>query len=229
MRIVIVGGMKKAEFLIQSLIKKRHTIKVIHDDENYCKWLARNYDVDIIYGDASKQFILDEAEIADYDLLIAMTPKDEDNLVICQLAKKKFNVHKTFSTVSNPKNVEIFKTLGVDNVVSSTYIVAGIIEEMALKNVLTGYVKIESSGIGILEIIIQPNFVCVNQSLHKLSLPEKTLIAYIIRENHYIVPTGKTMLYAKDKIIVICPNTVKDSVVDALSGGVKDAKKRLNS
>lgn len=221
MKILIVGGMKKAEFLIQSLLEKNHEIKVIHDQSEYCKWLSRSYDISVICGDASKHFILEEADINNYDLVIAMTPKDEDNLVICQLAKKYFNVKKTFSTVSNPKNVELFKKLGVDNVTSSTYIVAGIIEEMAIRDDLANYLKIEKSGIGILEFQIKTQFYACNRCIYELGLPDKTLIAYIIRGDRYIVPNGKTKILENDKIILLCPQTLNNQIVDSIMGKVK--------
>lgn len=221
MKILIVGGMKKAEFLIQSLLQKKHTLKVIHDNQEYCKWLSRNYDIGVICGDASKHFILEEAEIDNFDLVIAMTPKDEDNLVICQLAKKYYAVKKTFATVTNPKNVELFKALGIDNVTSSTYIVAGIIEELAIRDELTSYLKIENSGISILEIEIKKNFRADNLYIHELKFPEKSLIAYIIRGSHYIIPEGKTKILQRDKLIILCPKDQNTQVFDAIVGKVK--------
>lgn len=223
MNIVIVGGMKKAEFLLRSLLLKRHRVKVIHDDLEYCKWISRTYDVFVLCGDGSKHYILEEANINNYDLIIAMTPQDEDNLVICQLAKKLFGIRKTFATVSNPQNVEIFKSLGIDNVISSAYLVSGIIEEMALKNDLSTSIKMEASGIGIFEVTILKTFPICDQPIHTIPLPDKTLIAYIIRGNHYIVPTGKTQILSGDRVIFICPKTSSSFVMKIITGGESDA------
>lgn len=93
MKILIVGGWKKADFLTKSLLEKKHQVVIIHDDHSYCQFLARTYGVPVVCGDGSEPYILEEAEINGYDVVIALTPKDEDNLVICQLAKKQFNTH----------------------------------------------------------------------------------------------------------------------------------------
>lgn len=219
MNIVIVGGMKKAEFLLQSLLTKNHHVKIIHDDLEYCKWISRNYDVSVYCGDGSKHYILDEAEIENFDLLIAMTPQDEDNLVICQLSKKLYGVRKTFATVSNPQNVELFKALGIDNVISSAYYVSRIIEEMALKNDLATSIKMEASGIGIFEVQLKKDYPVCGKPIHLIPLPDKTLIAYIIRGRHYIVPTGKTLMLNDDRVIFICPKNDSTHVMEIITGG----------
>src|SRR5437879_9733275 len=68
------------------------------------------------------------------DVVVAVTGDDEDNLVTCQLAKRKFNVPKTVARVNNPANVRIFKTLGVDVALSATEVLLDLIEsELANK------------------------------------------------------------------------------------------------
>lgn len=155
MNILIVGGWKKADFLLNSLLSKKHKVTVIHDNYEYCKILSRKYDAPIICGDGSKQYILEEAKIYNADIIIAMTPKDADNLVICQLAKNVYGIKRTFATVANPKNVEVFKKLGVDTVVSATYIMAGIIEQIATVEEISNFIPLEGGKIVLMEIIIK--------------------------------------------------------------------------
>lgn len=140
MNIVMVGGRKKIDFLAQSLLAKGHNITMIHDDECYCKFLARTHDAPVICGDGTKPYLLEDANIEGADIVIALTPKDADNLVICQLARKVYGVKRVFATVSNPKNVEVFKKLGINTVISATYIVAGIIEQMASINEVADFI-----------------------------------------------------------------------------------------
>ena len=109
MKILIVGGWKKADFLTKSLLEKKHKVLIIHDDHNYCQCLSRTYGVPVVCGDGSEPYILEEAEINGYDVVIALTPKDEDNLVICQLAKKQFNIKKICYTI-NKNNYVLFYT-----------------------------------------------------------------------------------------------------------------------
>lgn len=76
MKIVVVGGMKKADFLIESLLAKNHKVLAIHDDLDFCKKLSRTYGVTAVYGDGSNPKILEESHIEGFDLLIALTPSD---------------------------------------------------------------------------------------------------------------------------------------------------------
>ncbi|NDL67821.1 potassium channel family protein [Anaerotalea alkaliphila] len=134
MKILIAGGGRKIEYLVKSFLEKGHELVVVARDLDQCKALARSFDITVIHGDASVPAILDEAGAGTCDLVAALTPRDPDNLVICQLARKVYGVPHVFATVSNPHNVEVFRKLGVDNVVSATYILAKIIGRMALRS-----------------------------------------------------------------------------------------------
>jgi len=111
MNIVMVGGRKKIDFLAKSLLAKKHNVTLIHDNENYCKYLSRTHDAPVICGDGSKSYILEDANIHGADIVIALTPKDADNLVICQLVKKVYGVKRVFATVSTPKTWRCSKNL----------------------------------------------------------------------------------------------------------------------
>ena len=94
MKIVVAGGRNKADFLIGSLLEKQHEVIVINDEESYCAYLSEKYNIPIITGNPCKRYILEEADIEDADILIALRPSDADNLTICQYAKKSFHVKK---------------------------------------------------------------------------------------------------------------------------------------
>lgn len=131
MKIAIVGDGAKVNYLADSLLKKGHKLVIINHKSNECDELANFSDVMVICGDGSKRFILEDANIYGFDLLIAVKSKDADNLVICLLAKKIFGIRRAFATVNNPSNVEVFKKLGINTSVSATYVLANIIEQMA--------------------------------------------------------------------------------------------------
>ncbi|KAJ53740.1 trk system potassium uptake protein TrkA [Clostridium tetanomorphum] len=218
MNILIVGGWKKADFLLNSLLSKKHKVTVIHDNYEYCKILSRKYDAPIICGDGSKQYILEEAKIYNADIIIAMTPKDADNLVICQLAKNVYGIKRTFATVANPKNVEVFKKLGVDTVVSATYIMAGIIEQIATVEEISNFIPLEGGKIVLMEIIIKSEYPICNKSITEIKFPEKAIIGFIIRGVNSIIPKGKTKILKNDKLIVLSPPNVQKEVIKLVVG-----------
>jgi trk system potassium uptake protein len=128
MKTVIAGGRKNCDFLIGSLLHRNHKLIVINDDEKYCEYLATKYQIPVISGDPSDMHILDKAHIKGFDSLISLKTDDADNLAICQGAKLIYAIKKTVCIVSNPKNIEVFKKLGVDTVINTEYMVADLIE-----------------------------------------------------------------------------------------------------
>ena len=89
MKIVVAGGRDEADFLIGLLLMGKHKIIAINGDMGYCEHLAASYDAaSVIYGDPCKEYVMDEAGVKGYDILIALREKDADNLEICQMAKR---------------------------------------------------------------------------------------------------------------------------------------------
>lgn len=125
MKIGIAGGREEADYLIGLLMKDKHKLIVINDDRAYCEHLAAEYDkVSVVYGNPGSEEVLSDAGIKGADVMIALSGKDADNLEVCQLAKQMFTVRKTICMVKNPGNVEIFKELGIDQVISPVHILA---------------------------------------------------------------------------------------------------------
>ena len=129
--ILLAGGFHKVKSLALSLIRKGYRVIVINKNYADCHSLAQIQALEVIYGDASKPFVLEEAGADRVDIAIALTQNDEDNLVICELCKKKFLVEKTVALVSDPKKTEFFYKMGIDSVVCAINVVAGIIEQQA--------------------------------------------------------------------------------------------------
>ncbi|RCX14343.1 trk system potassium uptake protein TrkA [Anaerobacterium chartisolvens] len=218
MNIVMVGGRKKIDFLAKSLLEKKHHITLIHDDENYCKYLSRTHNAPVVFGDGSKPYILEDANIGGADVIIALTPKDADNLVICQLAKKVYGVKRAFTTVSNPKNVEVFKKLGINSVISATYIVAGIIEQMAAINEIENFISIEQGKIVMMEIVVRENYPVCGKTLAEIGFPEQGIVGCIIRGVNSIIPRGKTRIQADDKLIILSPPKIQRELIELIVG-----------
>lgn len=119
MRVVIAGGGEQAQFLVGLLLEKKYKLTVVNADLECCERIAAAFDrVNVIHGDPRREVILDEAGVKGADMVVSLLDKDADNLEVCQMAKRLLEVKKTACTVANPKNVEIFRLLGVDRVVN---------------------------------------------------------------------------------------------------------------
>ena len=83
----------------------------------------------VIAQDGCEGKYLNEAGANRADIVAAVTGDDEDNLVICQMAKHHFDVPRTIARVNNPKNEALFRHLGVDEIISPTRMILGSIEQ----------------------------------------------------------------------------------------------------
>lgn len=204
MRIVVAGGRTQADFLIGNLIKKKHKVTVINDDKTYCDYLSKTHNIPVIFGDPSRYNTLKEAEIDGFDVLVALSYKDADNLAICQYAKRCFGVKKAICSVANPKNVELFKELGVNTVISSTHLVAEYITQATSVENLIKTMSIENDKVTISEILVEQDFECVGKQIKDIKLPSNTIIGCVIRKSSdMIVPNGSTEIKAGDKLLII--------------------------
>ncbi len=129
MYILIVGAGKIGYFLAKRLVTSRHAVSIVEKDKGVCEEIAKELEALVINGDGCDPRILEEAGIERADVLAVVTGEDEDNLIICQLAKERFNVRRTVARVNNPDNEFTFAELGIDVPVDSTKIIAKIIEE----------------------------------------------------------------------------------------------------
>ena len=120
MRIVIANGNNSADYIIKNFKGRNNTLTIINDDKDVANKLARSSKLPVFFGDFTKVSTLKEANIQDADLFIALGHKDSDNYVGCLHARKQFGVKKCICIVQNPKNVEVFKQLGLESVISST-------------------------------------------------------------------------------------------------------------
>jgi trk system potassium uptake protein len=132
MRILIIGDDLRTQILTKSLVSAGHHVRLVSRDQANCREIADQTQQDVVFGDAGNPGILIAAGIHHCDLVIAMTEKDADNLVICEMAKKKFAISRTIATVANPNNKTVFQRLGVDAVICMAEACSLLVERAAL-------------------------------------------------------------------------------------------------
>ena len=216
--VLIVGGLHKAIALSQSLLDKGYHVTVVNNDYNDCMTLANIDKLEVIYGDGTKPFVLEEADAQEHDIAIALTQNDNDNLVICELCKKKFHIEKTVAVVRDPKKTNFFYRMGIDSVVCAINAITGIIEQQAFIDQMTNVISVEEGKVNIVELRITSHMPCINKKLWELKLPENAIIGYILRNDQGIVPRGDTRILAEDTLIIICDNNVGAEVAKELTG-----------
>ncbi len=131
MKMVIVGGGKVGWNLARIMLERRHTVSLIERDRQKCEKLADELDAAIFRGDGTNVAVLEAAGTQDADVFMTVTGSDQDNLVACQVARDHFHAKKVISRVNDPRNIETFRVLGIENIVSSTDILTKMIEQEA--------------------------------------------------------------------------------------------------
>lgn len=130
MNIIITGNREETYFLIKSFLENGYTLTYINNNPEISRKISKAYEnCQVICGDPTNPNILNETEIYFTDLLTASEDYDPDNLIICQIAKNIYSVEKTLAIVNDPKNIKIFKKLGIDIVVSTTNTIFSLIEK----------------------------------------------------------------------------------------------------
>ncbi len=125
---IVIGGGKVGYFLSRDLLQRGDEVTLVEMDGARAEWLESQLGSIVMRGDGDEMGFLSTTGIERADAIVAVTADDEDNLVALQMAKKHFNVPLTIARVNNPANVEIFKTLGVDEAVSATEVLLGALE-----------------------------------------------------------------------------------------------------
>ena len=134
--VFLIGGFAEPRLPAKSLILNHYRVSAINQNMDQCRELAKIDSLKVYHGDGTKPFVLEDAEVHHADIVIALTPRDEDNLVICELCKKKFHVKKTVSLVSDPGKTEFFRQMGVDSVVCAIATITGIIEQRLKRHMI---------------------------------------------------------------------------------------------
>jgi trk system potassium uptake protein TrkA len=220
MNIVIVGGGQKVDFLVRSLLEKKHKITVINESESDCKELAHEHEtVQVFFGDGSEPSVLEEVGVQKAGLMIAITPHDATNLVICQLTRKQFGVERTFAIVNNPKNVAIFKQLGINTTVSATYMLAQAVKRMVSVHEIIHCMPIplKDGKIQFIEFRVSTEHKICGQRLCDMRMPSHTTVSCLIRNGSFIVPNKEDTVLAEDTLLILTNSESQDTIVEALT------------
>lgn len=224
MKSIIIGGGKIGSNLFKTLKERNHQVTLIERDKDTCLRIAEDICGDVIWGDGTDLEVLKEAGIEEAEIIAAVTGTDEENLVICKIAKVSFNTPKTIARVNNPKNTTMFKTLGIDNTVCSTEVIANLIDFELNKDNYRIIKTFENGSMILVEILIDKNNNWCNKEIKDLQLPEECVIVSVLHEKSIIYPRGNTEIINGDKVLAITSNQVlSDLINNKFKGVIKNA------
>ncbi|MGB4587847.1 MAG: TrkA family potassium uptake protein [Clostridiaceae bacterium] len=203
MRSIIIGGGKVGYYLFKTLHERGHEVVLIERDRDTCQRMAEDISADVILGDGTDIDVLKDAGIENAEIVAAVTGTDEENLVICKIAKLRFDINRTIARVNNPKNMEMFKTLGIDTTVCSTAVIVNLIESEVNQKEIRIINTFERGSMVFAEALINEKMVWTNKKVAELSLPEECIFVSVLRGNTSIYPKGDTLILTGDKILLV--------------------------
>ena len=203
MYIIVGGGGKVGFYLARELIAQGHEVLIIEKDAARVELIESELGDVVQQGNADEGSILAEAGTNRADVMVAVTGDDEDNLVICQVAKRRFNVPRVVARINNPKNERIFSLLGIDATVSSTDVILSIIEQEIPSQSLVPLLRLRRTDVEVVEAVLPDDSPLAGLPLRDLDLPPESSIAVIVRDGEAIFPTGATELESGDELIAL--------------------------
>jgi len=221
MNVIIVGGGNVGYYLAEKL-SENHYVVLIEKEQKLSEKIASKINCLVINGDGCDPEVLKNAGIKKADCLAAVTGSDEDNLVICQIAKEIFNVKRVVARVNNPKNEKTFYQLGVDVAVSGTSLIAKIIEEEVNWEDFITLFTFKKGRLSILRIDLPENAPIINKKLNEIQLPEDSVIVAVIRGDELFIPRIDFVFKKEDEIIAITKVENEASLINALIGEVEE-------
>ena len=222
MYIVIAGAGRLGLDLAKKLKEDKHQVSIIEASESLCNKLARELKgIMIICGDATYPDVLREAKIDKADVCVSAASNDEDNIIVCYLAKEFFGVRRTVARVNDSKHMPLYKYMEVDNPVDSTAIISRVVEEEASFNDVMSLLSIKKGRLSVVRVDIPEDSPVANKSLEEITLPQNSVLISILRGPEIIIPHGSTVIMPGDEVISATLIDVEKELIKTLIGKIK--------
>ncbi len=203
MYVIIAGAGKVGWNLARELIAKDREVTLIESDHRRYRIVEEELEHAAQYGDATELWVLERAGIQRADLVIAVTGDDEDNILICQVAKEKYGVERIVARVNNPRNLPHFKLLGVQPAVSATDLILRLIEHEVPEYGLVQLLALEEEHLEIIELEVGAGSPAAGQRVRDVVLPDGSLIISVLRDGTGFVPKAESVIQAGDQVLLI--------------------------
>ena len=220
---LIVGAGKVGWNLTRELIDKGHEVTLVESDRRRYLTVEQELEHNVTYGDASELWVLERAGVQRADMVIAVTGDDEDNMLICQVAREKYEVERIIARVNNPRNRPHFDLLGVKPSVSATDLILRLLEHEVPEYGLVHLLDLQEEQLEIIEMLLGTDSPVNGRRVGDLSMPDGSLLISILREGKGFVPGPDTVLEAGDEILAVLDPGREDDLKELFAPSVNGA------
>jgi len=210
--VIVVGAGKVGRNLARELIVKNHEVTLIESSRPRYLAIEEEFEHAVQYGDATELWVLERAGIQRADLVIAVTGDDEDNMLVCQVAKEKYLCESIIARVNNPRNYDHFRLLNILPAVSATDLILRLIEHEVPRYGLVHLLALEEERLEIIELEVSSDAPVVGERVADIALPEGSLIISVLRENEGFVPKSDTVIEGGDGVLLVLDPGLEDAI-----------------
>jgi trk system potassium uptake protein TrkA len=216
-RVAIAGAGNVGSYIAADL-KADHEVLLVEQDPDIADRVRAALDVTVVEGDACEPVLLEELGLEQFDVVVAATGDDEDNLVISLLAKQEFAVPRVVARVNHPQNQWLFnESWGVDISVSTPHLLTALVEEAVAVGSLVRLMQFGDAGL--VEVTLAEESPAVGKAIAELGVPrDATIVAVIRGERHVVVPRGETVMETGDEVLVLVTPESEEPVKALLVG-----------
>ncbi len=212
MYMLVVGAGKVGWNLARELIDKGNELTVIESDRGRFGTVEQELEHAVQYGDGSELWVLERAGIERADLVIAVTGDDEDNILICQVAREKYGVERVIARCNNPRNLQHFELIGVKPAVSATDLILRLIEHEVPKVGLLHLLDLPQERLEIIELEVRPGSPAIGRDVKDLGVPEGSLVISILRDGSGFVPLADSVIKEGDEVLLVLDTGLEDQI-----------------
>ncbi len=209
---IVVGGGNVGYYLTKDLIRAGHEVLLLEKDRGCAARLEEELGETVMQGDGCDVRMMEDAGFARADVVVAVTGEDEDNLVVCQMAKTKFSAPRTIARVNSPANERIFATLGIDGTVSSTRIIFNLIEQEIQTDEVVPIAALSRGNLEIVVVELSRDSRVVGQRISDVHLPAEAHIVSVIREDKGMLPNADMDLRVGDSVLALVSTEQEDDL-----------------
>jgi trk system potassium uptake protein TrkA len=212
MYVIVVGAGKVGLNLARELIDKGNELTIVENSARRYATVEEELEHRAQYGDGSELWVLERAGIERADMVIAVTGDDEDNILICQVAREKYGVERVIARCNNPRNLQHFELLGVKPAVSATDLILRLIEHEVPRYGLLHLLDLPQERLEIIEIEVAPGSPADGTAVRDLGIPEGSLVISILRDGTGFVPLADSVVRAGDEVLLVLDTGLEDEV-----------------
>ena len=212
MYVIVVGAGKVGLNLARELIDRGNELTVVENSARRYATVEEELEHRAHYGDGSELWVLERAGIERADMVIAVTGDDEDNILICQVAREKYGVERVIARCNNPRNLQHFELLGVKPAVSATDLILRLIEHEVPRYGLLHLLDLPQERLEIIEVEVAAGSPADGTVVRDLGIPEGSLVISILRDGTGFVPVAESRVEAGDEVLLVLDTGLEDEV-----------------